>query len=172
MLANGEASSSQSLEELIHRCNDFCVVGLVGIIDPPREGIADVISTCRQAGIRVFMVTGDYALTAAAIAVQIGLFTVAEFDTAESMRLKHKHKHDESYEDCSSTALLLTGADLESMSDQDWRLVTPYREIVFARTTPEQKLRTVKEFQEDGYVVAVTGDGERFLFCYFVAQLS
>ena len=60
------------LEKYVHQSNDFCIIGLVGIIDPPREGIADVLAKCRQAGIRVLMVTGDYALTAAAIAVQIG----------------------------------------------------------------------------------------------------
>jgi sodium/potassium-transporting ATPase subunit alpha len=60
------------LEKYIHQANDFCIIGLVGIIDPPREGIADVLSKCKSAGIRVFMITGDYALTAAAIAVQIG----------------------------------------------------------------------------------------------------
>jgi sodium/potassium-transporting ATPase subunit alpha len=71
------------------------------------------------------------------------------------MRLKHKES-DEPYE---KSSLLLTGTDLENMTSDDWRLVTPYQEIVFARTTPEQKLRTVKEFQKDGYIVGVTGDG-------------
>jgi sodium/potassium-transporting ATPase subunit alpha len=68
-----------TLDEHVNRSNDFCVIGLVGIIDPPREGISDVIKTCRDAGIRVFMVTGDYALTAAAIAVQIGKLLVFFF---------------------------------------------------------------------------------------------
>ncbi len=80
---------------------------------------------------------------------------MVQYDTAETMRLKHKQNHD-SYD---KSALLLTGADLENLSDEDWRLVTPYKEIVFARTTPEQKLRCVKEFQRDSYVVGVTGDG-------------
>jgi sodium/potassium-transporting ATPase subunit alpha len=71
------------------------------------------------------------------------------------MRLRHK-VNNESYE---NSALLLTGSDLENLSDEDWHLVTPYNEVVFARTTPEQKLRTVKEFQRDGFVVGVTGDG-------------
>ena len=71
------------------------------------------------------------------------------------MRIKHKENH-EPYE---KSALLLTGTDLENFTAEDWRLVTPYSEIVFARTTPEQKLKTVKEFQSDGYIVGVTGDG-------------
>jgi sodium/potassium-transporting ATPase subunit alpha len=155
-LENSATSLTMSdIESLVHKTNDFCIVGLVGIIDPPREGIADVIAKCRTAGIRVFMVTGDYALTAAAIALQIGIFTGNQYDTAESMRIKHKEHH-ETYE---KSALLLTGTDLENFTQEDWRLVTPYSEIVFARTTPEQKLKTVKEFQSDGYVVGVTGDG-------------
>ncbi|RNA18052.1 cation-transporting ATPase pma1 [Brachionus plicatilis] len=143
------------LENFIHETNDFCLVGLVGIIDPPREGIADVISKLKEAGIKVLMVTGDYALTAAAIAVQIGIFTVPDYDTLENMRIRNKenrHNYDKK-------ALLLTGSDIENMLEDDWRLVTLYKEIVFARTTPEQKLRTVKEFQKDKYVVGVTGDG-------------
>jgi sodium/potassium-transporting ATPase subunit alpha len=110
---------------------------------------------CRQAGIRVIMITGDYALTAAAIALQIGIFTQAEYDTVETMRIKHK----EIQEANEKIALLLTGSDFENLSPEDWRLVTPYQEIVLARTSPEQKLRTVKEFQKDGYIVGVTGDG-------------
>jgi sodium/potassium-transporting ATPase subunit alpha len=143
------------LETFVAKTNDFTVVGLVGIIDPPREGIADVITQCRTAGIRVFMVTGDYALTAAAIALNIGIFTTVEYDTVEEMRLKYK-ENGKSY---AKSALLLTGADLQNFTSEDWRKVTPYEQIVFARTSPEQKLKTVKEFQQDGYIVAVTGDG-------------
>lgn len=72
------SNSNCQLEEYVNKSDDFCIIGLVGIIDPPREGIADVITKCRQAGIRVFMVTGDYALTAAAIALQIGIFSKPE----------------------------------------------------------------------------------------------
>ena len=71
------------------------------------------------------------------------------------MRLKWK-EHDSNFE---KNSLLLTGNDLDMLTSDDWRLVTAYKEIVLARTTPEQKLRTVKEFQSDGYIVGVTGDG-------------
>ena len=148
-------SNISELENYIHASEDFCIVGLVGIIDPPREGIAEVIATCRKAGIRVFMVTGDYALTAAAIAAQIGILTQPQYDTAESMRVKHR----EGGSGGDKKSLLLTGNDLDIMEDSDWRIVTQYEEIVLARTTPEQKLRTVKEFQADEYIVGVTGDG-------------
>jgi sodium/potassium-transporting ATPase subunit alpha len=101
------------------------------------------------------MVTGDYALTAAAIATQIGIFTVSQYDTLETMKIKHK-EGETSYD---NSALLLTGTDLEMIAPEDWRIITQYSEIVFARTTPQQKLRTVKEFQHDKYIVGVTGDG-------------
>ena len=120
---------------------------------------------CRKAGIRVFMVTGDYALTAAAIASEIGIFTQSSFDTAETMRFKIKENHFQTDRECKdqpvkrNESLLLTGNDLEYLSLDDWRAVTQYEEIVFARTTPEQKLRIVKEFQRDGHIVGVTGDG-------------
>jgi sodium/potassium-transporting ATPase subunit alpha len=71
------------------------------------------------------------------------------------MRIKHK-ENNEPYE---KSSILLTGHDLETMTGEDWRLVTPYQEIVLARTTPEQKLQAVIEFQQDGYIVGVTGDG-------------
>ena len=151
----GDAPVSE-LEKYVHESNDFCIIGLVGIIDPPREGIADVLAKCKTAGIRVLMVTGDYALTAAAIAVQIGILSQPQYDTAETMRIKHKEQTDQLYE---KNSLLLTGNDLDTLTTEDWRLVTPYKEIVLARTTPEQKLRTVKEFQADKYIVGVTGDG-------------
>jgi sodium/potassium-transporting ATPase subunit alpha len=98
------------------------------------------------------MVTGDYPITAAAIALQIGLFTTNDYDTIDKFRQKNNFKNEKK-------ALLLTGSEIETLTDDEWRQITPYEQIVFARTTPEQKLRTVKEFQYDKNVVAVTGDG-------------
>ena len=111
------------------------------------------------------MVTGDYALTAAAIASNIGIFTQAQFDAAEHLRVKIKENYFQLDKNNGEKAvkrnesLLLTGSDLETITKDDWRAVTQYEEIVFARTTPEQKLRIVKEFQRDGHIVGVTGDG-------------
>ena len=61
--------NTSEMEKYINSVDDFCLIGMVGIIDPPRSGIADVITKCKGAGIKVLMVTGDYALTAAAIAL-------------------------------------------------------------------------------------------------------
>ena len=132
-----------------------------------------MIAKCRGAGIRVFMVTGDYALTAAAIATEIGIFTTGLYDTVEQMREKRQKLGkvvDATGMDDKRLAvgdgvssLLLTGPEIETLQDEEWRSITEYREIVLARTTPEQKLKTVKEFRSDGYIVAVTGDGGLFI---------
>jgi sodium/potassium-transporting ATPase subunit alpha len=83
------ASSCQQAE-FVNKCRDMCFIGMVGIIDPPRTGIKDVVEKCRQAGIRVLMVTGDYALTAAAIAKEVGIFTYEKFDTVDDVHVKFK----------------------------------------------------------------------------------
>ena len=109
---------------------DFVPVGLVGLADPLRAGVPQAVAQCRSAGIRVVMITGDYAATARSIAFQAG---IADGD-------------------------VLTGADLEALDDVQLakRLKTV---TVFARTMPEQKLRIVQAFKADGEVVAMTGDG-------------
>ncbi|MCC5988263.1 MAG: cation-transporting P-type ATPase [Pararhodobacter sp.] len=110
---------------------ELTFLGLVGLIDPPRREAIEAVAECHAAGIDVKMITGDHAGTAAAIARQVGL--------------KHCDK-------------VLTGADLEEMDDA--RLAQMVREVdVFARTTPEHKLRLVTALQSHGLVVAMTGDG-------------
>ncbi|MBR9692577.1 HAD-IC family P-type ATPase [Candidatus Woesearchaeota archaeon] len=111
----------------------FVLVGLVGMLDPPRPEISDAIAKCRTAGIRVFMVTGDYSVTAEAIARQVGLFT--------------------------GDGKVVKGSHLERMSDEELSQLLKEQEIVFARTSPIQKLRIVKALQKRGEVVTVTGDG-------------
>jgi len=112
-------------------------LGLQGMIDPPREEAVAAVETCQQAGILVKMITGDHAGTAAAIARKIGLCG----DT------------------CSvHTREVLTGRDIETLSDEDLA-GEAQRTAVFARVSPEQKLRLVKALQEKDHVVAMTGDG-------------
>jgi sodium/potassium-transporting ATPase subunit alpha len=157
--------SQCDVETYVEESNDFCLVGLVGIIDPPRENMKDVIAKCRTAGIRVFMVTGDYSLTAAAIAKDIGIISTLEIvDSLDRLREKEKlmslnNANSKKKKAIYKNALVLNGSDIDLLTDYDWRVITKYQEIVFARTTPEQKLKIVNEFQHDGYVVGVTGDG-------------
>uniref|UniRef100_UPI0033409EDD HAD-IC family P-type ATPase n=1 Tax=Castellaniella defragrans TaxID=75697 RepID=UPI0033409EDD len=105
--------------------------GLMGFIDPPREEAIRAVADCGGAGIAVKMVTGDHAATAAAIARQLKL--------AEEVQV-------------------VTGQDLEGVSDQDLPALAE-RACVFARTTPEHKLRIVRALQSLGHIVAMTGDG-------------
>ncbi|KAG0098849.1 hypothetical protein BGZ93_010104 [Podila epicladia] len=174
--AKGAGSSAGAQEELARQgLQELCILGLVGIMDPPRPEIKDTIASCRRAGARFFMVTGDFGLTAAAIARQIGLFASnREPDTYDDIMDPKKNKESvsaESLEDGlgeyeigrprfhEGTSLVLTGSDLTKMSPGEWDLVCAYEEIVFARTSPEQKLKIVTEFQARDGVVAVTGDG-------------
>ncbi len=113
--------------------HDLTLLGLQGMIDPPRTEAVAAVKACQQAGITVKMITGDHALTASAIGRQIGLCQ----------------------EDC---AAVLTGAELARLSDAE--LIEQAQKInVFARVAPEQKLRLVEALQARGHVVAMTGDG-------------
>ncbi|WP_437660864.1 cation-translocating P-type ATPase [Sorangium sp. So ce1182] len=111
---------------------ELTFLGLVGMMDPPRQGVKEAVAECRRAGIRAVMITGDHRLTATAIAKEIGLWD--EGDEA------------------------LSGAELAAMSDEELsRRIMHLR--VFARTTAEQKLRLVRAFKAHGHIVAMTGDG-------------
>ncbi|KAG0257798.1 hypothetical protein BGZ95_005138 [Linnemannia exigua] len=173
---SGSSASTAHQEELARQgLQELCIIGLVGIMDPPRPEIRDTIASCRRAGARFFMITGDFGITAAAIARQINLFSSnREPDTYEDVvdpvRKRGKTALDASYDDLGvfepgrprfreGTSLLLTGTDLSRISPGEWDLVCAYEEIVFARTSPEQKLKIVTEFQQRDCIVAVTGDG-------------
>ncbi|MBX9944167.1 MAG: HAD-IC family P-type ATPase [Reyranella sp.] len=109
----------------------LCFLGLVGLIDPPRPEAIAAVAECRAAGIRVKMITGDHAGTAAAIAAQIGL---------------------------QNSARVLTGADLDKLDEAQLALEVAGVDV-FARTSPEHKLRLVTALQANGLSVAMTGDG-------------
>ncbi|KAI0380506.1 hypothetical protein F5Y04DRAFT_281898 [Hypomontagnella monticulosa] len=142
---------------------DLTVVGIIGILDPPRPEAQTTIAECRRAGARFFMVTGDYGLTAAAIARDLGIFTgQGKVDRIDDIRVKTMASSTNMGGNGSSgqgQSLLLEGSALSGLLKEDWDVICEYEEIVFARTTPEQKLRIVNEFQERDNVVAVTGDG-------------
>jgi len=111
--------------------DDMIFLGVIGIIDPPREEVYDAIEECKGAGIRVIMITGDHAITAEAIAKDLGI------------------GNDEG---------TITGAELEKMEDDDLVDVV-MKHNVFARTSPEHKLRLVKALQKNNKLCAMTGDG-------------
>jgi sodium/potassium-transporting ATPase subunit alpha len=146
---------------------DLTIIGLLGITDPPRKETASTVAACRRAGIRFFMVTGDFGLTAAAIARSVGIFTnAADPDTIKTIIERDDLvKSNDTFEkgavlsQSSRSSLLLEGPSISDLSDDDWDIVCSYEEIVFSRTSPEQKLRIVKEFKSRGNAVAVTGDG-------------
>lgn len=162
-VAGTNAFSDEITHSAIH---DLTVVGMLGIIDPHRPEIPDTVEQCRRAGTRFFMVTGDYALTAAAIARNTGIFTGSgDPDTIDTLHSaddpaveKSKSKKKERAP-ILNRSLLLEGSNLSRLNEQDWDVVCAYEEVVFARTTPEQKLRIVTELRARDNVVAVTGDG-------------
>lgn len=126
------------------------LLGLLGLYDPPRPEVPDAIRRCRDAGIRVTMVTGDYGLTAQAIALQIGLL---EPPTANG-------RGDHGGSSGADPVRVIEGSTLAQISDVHLRQLLKYRHrLVFARMAPEQKLRLVQAYQALGEVVAVTGDG-------------
>lgn len=153
---NEPGSNGFSDEVLASAAQQLTVLGIFGIIDPPRPETAQTVAQCRRAGIRFFMVTGDFGLTAAAIAKDIGIYDSAmEPDTIDTLR----DYDNEAKALRSSHSLLLEGTSLSSLTQDEWTTVCGYEEVVFARTSPEQKLRIVSELQAKGNIVAVTGDG-------------
>lgn len=135
-LARRRVASSHCRLEHGHVAEGLTLLGLQGMIDPPRDEAVVAVRHCQQAGIAVKMITGDHLITARAIAEQVGL------DGAES----------------GHGVLALTGRELEKIPPGDLPAVAE-RTTVFARVTPEQKFRLVEALQTRGHVVAMTGDG-------------
>ncbi|KAL4952729.1 hypothetical protein BDW69DRAFT_195411 [Aspergillus filifer] len=133
-------------------------VGIIGLIDPPSDEIPDVLDTLRKASIRIMMVTGDYKLTAQEIAIECGIIRTPPDIIHEIKALDHVDKAVVK-EPGSTTAIVISGPELADLTDADFDRLCSYDEIVFARTTPEQKLRIFKEFQARDNIVAMTGDG-------------
>ena len=157
--------------EVIHQANsDLTLVGLIGIVDPPRDEIPEVVKILRGAGIRIFMVTGDFKLTAQAIAIECGIITASPTMIHDISALSRNPVEPKtispnvSEEDLElakgpSHSITLSGPELKTLNDNQWDQLCAYEEIVFARTTPEEKLRIVKEFQKRENIVGMTGDG-------------
>ncbi|KAJ3143270.1 hypothetical protein HDU90_000027 [Geranomyces variabilis] len=153
-----EAVARDCMEELT-------VIGLLGIMDPPRPETAKTVADCRRAGLRFFMVTGDFELTAAAIGKQVGIITrketmsFADVDKAAAQTGVVAIAPPDEDEEFIPAALVLTGKQISECKNEHWDVICRYEEIVFARTSPEQKLLIVNHFKTRGSIVAVTGDG-------------
>lgn len=173
VLQANPSDNSFEPEAVQHAYSGLTLIALVGIVDPPREEVPSVIETLRRAGIRTMMVTGDFKLTAQAIARSCGIITVADAEIHSVKNLPRFPPEDEpksgsrfskqakrTLPPAEKKAIVLTGPDLITLLPHQWHaLTTQYTEVVFSRTTPEQKLRIVKEFQSRSYIVAMTGDG-------------
>jgi Ca2+-transporting ATPase len=113
--------------------SDLTFLGMMAMMDPPRPEVERAIKICRNAGIKIIMITGDYGLTAESLARRIGMLTT-------------------------ENPIILTGAELDLLSDLElYKLIR--NDVIFARMAPDHKLRLVAAYQECGEVVAVTGDG-------------
>ncbi len=139
VLAAAARPAPTGMEDLDHDdLGEMLMVGLVGIVDPPRPEAIEAIATCHRAGIRVKMITGDHAGTASAIAREMGITDALPTD--------------------SDAPSVVSGPELERASNAELRHIVD-RTDTFARTSPEHKLRLVKALQANGEIVAMTGDG-------------
>jgi len=126
-------------------------------MDPPKKGVAEAITIARNAGIKVFMVTGDHPLTAEAIARKVGIIQYGI--TVEDIARKRKCDV-ELVDPSDATAAIVYGPNMEKFTREDWDdLLLGKQEIVFARITPQQKVEIVQNLQERDEKVIVTGDG-------------
>eukprot|EP01012_Entosiphon_sulcatum_P020582 TRINITY_DN254_c0_g4_i1.p1 TRINITY_DN254_c0_g4~~TRINITY_DN254_c0_g4_i1.p1 ORF type:complete len:1027 (+),score=164.33 TRINITY_DN254_c0_g4_i1:49-3129(+) len=130
-------------------------LGLVGVQDPPRPSVPDAIHRCKQAGIKVMMVTGDHHTTAAAIAQQVGIFDAS----IPVSRVPDRKGAEVDSGAAIDGSVLVVGSEIPELTERDWDWVLAHTRVVFSRTTPEQKLTIVKQSQLRGAIVAVTGDG-------------
>lgn len=135
----------------------FLFMGLASLMDPPKLGVDKAVQDCRTAGIRVFMVTGDHALTAEAIAHKVNIITKpTRIDVAQERGVPVEAVDPD---DPEIKAVVITGGELKKLTEEQWEHLLDYEELVFARTTPQQKLEIVEHLQARGEIVAVTGDG-------------
>lgn len=128
---------------------------MVSLEDPPKHGVREAIGRCREAGIKVMMVTGDHPLTAEAIGRKINLMVQ---DTKE-MIAKRRSCALEKVNETDVNAIVIHGESIDSLKDDDWDRIFSKDEIIFARTSPKHKLLIVKRAQSIGHIVGVTGDG-------------
>merc|ERR1712235_99886 len=138
--------------------DNLTFVGLMSMIDPPRAAVPDAVGKCRSAGIKVIMVTGDHPITAKAIAKSVGIISEGT-DTVEDIA-ERRGCHVRDVNPREAKAAVIHGGEIKDMSEKQIDEILMYHsEIVFARTSPQQKLIIVEGCQRMGAIVAVTGDG-------------
>ncbi len=125
-----EAMAEHHDDETVER--EMVFVGLQGMIDPPREEAIEANKLCQKAGIKTVMITGDHKLTAVAVAKEVGIYREGD--------------------------LVLTGEELDKLSDEEFEKIVE-KVTVYARVSPEHKLRIVNALKKKGHIVAMTGDG-------------
>ncbi|KAH9508727.1 hypothetical protein Btru_049745 [Bulinus truncatus] len=160
--------------------NGLRFIGFMSMIDPPRAAVPDAVAKCRSAGIKVIMVTGDHPITAHAIAKGVGIIT-------PNCRTKEEVAHEKQIplsmvKPEEARAIVIQGEKLKELSADDLdQILRQHTEIVFARTSPQQKLIIVEGCQRTGAIVAVTGDGVNdspakeitfnlIYFCFFLEK--
>ncbi len=113
---------------------DLCLVGLIAMLDPPRQGVAEAVAQCRAAGIRIIVITGDHPLTAAAIAERVGI--------------------------TGAHPTVVTDEQFDRLTEKQLAaLIRDHPEVIFARASPEAKLHIAEALRSEGHVIAMTGDG-------------
>ncbi|MGL6299130.1 MAG: cation-translocating P-type ATPase, partial [Methanobacteriaceae archaeon] len=130
-LLSDDDLNNKSMEELETLETGLVFTGLTGLMDPPRQEAKDAVATCKKAGIKVVMITGDHQETASAIAKEIGILTNGK---------------------------VLNGKELDAISEEEFKTIVSDVQV-YARVFPEQKMRIVNALQESGAIVSMTGDG-------------
>eukprot|EP01029_Cantina_marsupialis_P021357 TRINITY_DN50_c0_g7_i1.p1 TRINITY_DN50_c0_g7~~TRINITY_DN50_c0_g7_i1.p1 ORF type:complete len:1297 (-),score=480.05 TRINITY_DN50_c0_g7_i1:226-4116(-) len=138
-------------------------IGLAALIDPPRVQVPPAVSKCKTAGIKVVMVTGDHPVTAKAIAKEVGIIWGKTSDDIIADNKKagaEDPSHPDYVDPCLAPAIVVAGKEFSvDTAKETWDYYLDHTQIVFARTSPQQKLLIVENCQERGEIVAVTGDG-------------
>ena len=130
----------------------------VSLLDPPRATVPEAVHKCRTAGIKIIMVTGDHPVTAMAVAKKVGI--ISEDNETEYDKAILHNKSISQIAGIGVEAIVITGSELRNMNSFELdNIIKSYEEIVFARTSPQQKLLIVESCQRLGEIVAVTGDG-------------
>ncbi len=131
-IAEKEIKLNQVINKEIEKDN-YIYIGLVSMMDPPREEVNEAVAQCKAAGIKIIVISGDQGRTVEAIARKVGIVT--------------------------KSPLILTGQDVRSMSDKELKKALSHQEVLVARAYPQDKLRVVNTLNQMGEIVAVTGDG-------------